>query len=91
MGIEQPVTSPTFTLVNEYRGRIPVYHMDLYRIEGLEEALELGWEEYIFGRGICLVEWAEKIGPELPLHSITIGMELVPSHPGKRKITVVRK
>jgi len=63
---EDEVTSPTFVLVNEYRGRLPVYHADLYRLQEAPELEDLGWEEFIYGEGISLLEWAEKIPGVLP-------------------------
>ena len=60
LDVVDPVISPTFTLVNEYRGRLPVYHIDLYRLADATETLSFGLEEYLFGNGISLVEWADK-------------------------------
>jgi tRNA threonylcarbamoyladenosine biosynthesis protein TsaE len=60
------ITSPTFTLVNEYPGRIPFYHLDLYRVAGGAQCLDLGLEELIYGHGAAAIEWAERLGPELP-------------------------
>jgi tRNA threonylcarbamoyladenosine biosynthesis protein TsaE len=63
----EQVTSPTFTLVHEYEGTDgPIYHIDAYRIERIEELYELGFEDYVYGDGICLIEWAERIAPMLP-------------------------
>ena len=66
------VTSPTFIFINEYQGRIPIYHVDLYRTEGLQEILDLGVEEYLYGDGITVVEWAEKIEHLLPAGTIRV-------------------
>ena len=67
------VSSPTFTLVNEYVGApFPVYHIDAYRIERLEECYEFGYEEYVYGPGLCLIEWPERIEPLLPEHTISL-------------------
>ncbi|BDV43377.1 tRNA (adenosine(37)-N6)-threonylcarbamoyltransferase complex ATPase subunit type 1 TsaE [Geotalea uraniireducens] len=62
----QPITSPTYTLVNEYQGRLPFYHFDLYRLHDHYDVVELGFEEYFYGQGVCLVEWAERITDTLP-------------------------
>ncbi|MDR6227537.1 tRNA (adenosine(37)-N6)-threonylcarbamoyltransferase complex ATPase subunit type 1 TsaE [Desmospora profundinema] len=71
LGIADPIDSPTFTLIKEYHeGRIPLYHMDAYRLEGEPE--ELGWDEYFEGAGICLVEWASRIEHWLPEGRIAI-------------------
>ena len=64
------VTSPTFTVVNEYAGAdFPIYHLDAYRIEHLDELFELGYEDYFYGEGLCLIEWPEKVEPLLPPHT----------------------
>lgn len=62
--IEERITSPTFTIVKEYEGRLPFYHMDVYRLEYSEE--DLGFDEYFFGKGVAMVEWAEFIDEFLP-------------------------
>lgn len=64
--IEGPVTSPTFTLINEYEGRLPLYHFDVYRLGGHEEMDDLGYEEYFYGQGVCMVEWAQLVEVVLP-------------------------
>ncbi len=66
LGVEDHVTSPTFTLINEYEGRMPFYHVDVYRLEEEEEAHELGLEEYLYGSGVTLIEWPERIKTVLP-------------------------
>jgi tRNA threonylcarbamoyladenosine biosynthesis protein TsaE len=60
------VTSPTYTIMNEYQGTFPLYHFDLYRLAGDTDIVELGFEDYFYGQGICLVEWAERLVSELP-------------------------
>lgn len=67
LGIEEPVNSPTFTIIQEYEeGRIPFYHFDVYRIGDVEEMDEIGYEDYFYGNGICFIEWAELIREILP-------------------------
>ena len=72
LGVTSAVTSPTFVLVNQYRGRLPVYHLDAYRTESLAELADLGVEEMLHGDGVTVVEWADKLGPLLPPHTITV-------------------
>ncbi len=64
------VTSPTFTIVNEYHGDGPVFHLDAYRIERPEEFFDLGYETYFFGDGVCLVEWPERVAALIPEHAV---------------------
>ena len=66
LDVSQPVTSPTFTLINEYKGRLSVYHFDFYRIKSEYETFDLGLDEYFFGDGVCLIEWPEIIDHLLP-------------------------
>ena len=66
LGISEHITSPTFTIVNEYDGRCRFYHFDVYRISDPEEMYEIGFDEYIFGGGICLIEWADMIRELIP-------------------------
>ena len=63
LGITERVTSPTFTIVNEYEGgRMPLFHFDLYRLEHSDELFDIGWEDYLFRGGVCAVEWSERAG-----------------------------
>jgi tRNA threonylcarbamoyladenosine biosynthesis protein TsaE len=80
LGVQERVNSPTFTLIKEYRGRIPLYHMDLYRLNGEEEAAALGLEEYFDGEGVCIVEWADRLGEALPKDVVHITMEETSPH-----------
>lgn len=66
LGVDEPVTSPTYTLIHEYQGRIPLYHFDVYRISEPDEMFDLGFDEYLFGEGVCIIEWADKIETLLP-------------------------
>ncbi len=76
LGITEPVSSPTFTIVQVYEeGRMPFYHFDVYRIADPEEMDEIGYEDYFFGNGVCLVEWANLIEELMPAHTIRITIE----------------
>lgn len=76
LGITEPVSSPTFTIVQIYEeGRLPFYHFDVYRIGDIEEMEEIGYDDYFFGEGICLIEWAELIRDILPEKRIEITIE----------------
>lgn len=72
LGITSHVTSPTFTIVNEYEGRLPLYHFDVYRILDPEEMYEIGYDEYIENGGVCIIEWAELIEELLPEEYIKV-------------------
>ncbi|MNL09947.1 tRNA threonylcarbamoyladenosine biosynthesis protein TsaE [compost metagenome] len=76
MGVTEVVSSPTFSIVNEYdaAGRI-IYHFDFYRIKNLQEAYDIGYEEYFYSGNPCFIEWPEKIQELLPLHYIKIAIE----------------
>jgi tRNA threonylcarbamoyladenosine biosynthesis protein TsaE len=84
LGVDQQVTSPTFTLVNEYPGRLTLYHIDLYRIEQSTEALAFGLEDYLYGDGVCMIEWAERIAEILPPERLWITLHYIDD--AKRRI-----
>lgn len=75
LGITEHVTSPTFTIINEYLGRIPLYHFDVYRISSEEEMDDIGYEDYFYGHGVSLVEWATLIPNLIPKDAIYITIE----------------
>ena len=76
LGITEPVNSPTFTIIQEYEsGRMPFYHFDVYRIGDIEEMEEIGYDDYFYGNGICLIEWANLIEEILPEHYTEIKIE----------------
>ena len=68
------ITSPTFSLLHEYPGRIPLYHMDLYRLADEEEIEALGFEDYLYGEGLCVIEWPERLGSLLPEERLHIDL-----------------
>lgn len=76
LGIREAVSSPTFTIVQVYEeGRLPFYHFDVYRIGDIEEMEEIGYDDYFFGNGVCLIEWAELIADILPEEHVSIKIE----------------
>ncbi len=75
LGINSYITSPTFTLVNEYEGRIPLYHFDVYRIGHPDEMFDIGFDEYINGDGVTIIEWGELISEVLPEDMIKINIK----------------
>jgi tRNA threonylcarbamoyladenosine biosynthesis protein TsaE len=72
LGVEEPVNSPTFALVHEYSGRLPYWHLDVYRLGGAEELIDLSWQELLNGGGVVLVEWPERIQEALPEQRLEI-------------------
>lgn len=86
LGITEPVTSPTFTLISEYYGSMTLYHMDVYRLDSTEDFINLGVEELLYGDGVCVVEWSEKVMNELPRSAILV--RLAALEDGSREITI---
>jgi tRNA threonylcarbamoyladenosine biosynthesis protein TsaE len=86
LGVEETVQSPSFIMAREYIGRLPTVHIDLYRLHGSDEFLALGFEEYLNGHYIAIIEWAEKALDVLPPHH-HIQLEWVKDHPDQRRIT----
>jgi tRNA threonylcarbamoyladenosine biosynthesis protein TsaE len=80
------VTSPSFTIINEYPGRISLNHFDLYRLEGTDQIEELGYEEYFYGEGVTVIEWAEKILPLLPENRLMV--EITHQGENRRKFRI---
>ncbi len=74
LGVEDYITSPTFALINEYTGRNPVYHFDVYRLENVEDLYDLGFDEYFYSNGVSIIEWADKIEKLLPKERIVINI-----------------
>lgn len=74
--VKDYVTSPTFTLIHEYDGRIPLYHFDVYRINHISEMEDLGYEEYFYGNGVCVIEWASLIEDILPKDRLWIEIKV---------------
>ncbi len=78
LAITEPVVSPTFTIVHEYEGRLPLYHFDVYRIGDPDEMYDIGFDEYLFGEGVCLIEWPSQVEELLPETAVRITIEKEP-------------
>ncbi|MEJ8552694.1 tRNA (adenosine(37)-N6)-threonylcarbamoyltransferase complex ATPase subunit type 1 TsaE [Tepidibacter sp. Z1-5] len=96
--VDDYITSPTFTIVNEYDGKYPLYHFDVYRISSSEDMYEIGFEEYLYGDGICIIEWANLIEDILPDEYINIelnykeeGREMILTPHGKHYENIVKE
>lgn len=84
------VTSPTFTLINEYPGRHILYHFDVYRLEGSGDLEDMGYEEYFYGKGVSVIEWAEKIADIIPETAITIEISFLDENTRRLEISAPR-
>lgn len=87
LGIQDPVTSPTYTIVNEYQGRLPLFHFDMYRLHDADELFDLGWEDYLERGGVCAVEWSENVANALE-DPITVTIAKDPTAENSRRITI---
>ena len=87
LGCRGRVTSPTFTIVNEYSGDIPLFHFDMYRLGSSDELFDIGWEDYLARGGVCAVEWSENVEDALR-DAIHITIEKDPLEPDTRRITI---
>ncbi|MBR3542790.1 MAG: tRNA (adenosine(37)-N6)-threonylcarbamoyltransferase complex ATPase subunit type 1 TsaE [Treponema sp.] len=86
--IQDTITSPTFCLISEYQGKMPLYHFDVYRLQGADDFANLGADDMIYGDGVCLIEWSEKIMDELPKKTIVIRLEVSKSADSERDVFV---
>ena len=86
LGLDARVTSPTFTIVNEYEGTIPLFHFDMYRLSGSDDLFEIGWEDYLTRGGICAVEWSEITEDAFPDNTININIRKIDDN--SREITI---
>ncbi len=76
-GVEDYVSSPTFTIINEYQGRLPLYHFDVYRLENSKAMEDIGYEEYFYGDGVCIIEWASLIQDILPMSHLWVDIKVI--------------
>ena len=89
LGYTGRVTSPTFTIVNEYEGgRLPLFHFDMYRLEDSDALFDIRWEDYLGRGGVCAVEWSERVDDALPEDTLFVTIARHPEHDGWRLITV---
>ena len=86
LGIDDTITSPTLCLISEYYGKMPLYHMDVYRLDGIEDFVNLGTDDMLYGDGVSIIEWSEKIMSELPKR--TIVLKITPQEDNSRLIEI---
>ena len=86
LGSADNITSPTFAIVNEYTGPNTIYHFDFYRLKNQSEAMDIGFEEYLYSGNYCFIEWPEKIPDLLPLHYVTVSIQVLDN--GFRRLTI---
>ena len=88
LGCRGRVTSPTFTIVNEYDGPTPLFHFDMYRLPDADALFDIGWEDYLDRGGVCAVEWSENVRDALPPDAVTVTIARCPENDGWRTITI---
>ena len=88
LGCRGRVTSPTFTIVNEYEGRIPLFHFDMYRLPDADALFDIGWEDYLDRSGVCAVEWSEQVADALPEDTVYVTIARHPDQEDWRTITI---
>lgn len=89
LGFTEAVTSPTYTIVNEYLGgRLPLFHFDMYRLSSADDLFDIGWEDYLDRGGVCAVEWSENVREALPPDAVTVTIARCPENDSWRSITI---
>ena len=88
LGYAGRVTSPTFTIVNEYEGPVPLFHFDMYRLGGEEDLFDIGWEDYLDRGGVCAVEWSERAEAALPRETVWVSIRRCAESEDWRRITI---
>ena len=88
LGCAGRVTSPTFTIVNEYRGNIPLFHFDMYRLDSSDALFDIGWEDYLDRGGVCAVEWSENVADAMPDGTVYVTIQRDTGGENARKITI---
>ena len=88
LGCAGRVTSPTFTIVNEYRGTIPLFHFDMYRLDSSDALFDIGWEDYLDRGGVCAVEWSENVADAMPEGTVFVTIERAAEDENARIITI---
>ncbi len=87
LDVREELTSPSYTIISEYSGRLPLYHMDAYRLTGDEDFAAIGAEEYLYGRGLCVVEWSERVAASMPPDAEYVDLEILEG--GRRRFRIV--
>lgn len=88
LGCRGRVTSPTFTIVNEYDGKTPLFHFDMYRLGSSDELFDIGWDDYLARGGVCAVEWSENVADAIPPDAVRVAIERAPGGDDCRRITI---